>query len=342
MKLLIVTQVVDKQHSVLGFFHRWIEEFSKQCEKVTVICLEQGDYNLPGVTVFSLGKEAKNSKLKQLTNFYHFIWQQRNEYDTVFVHMNPLYVVLGGLFWRIRNNKVGLWYTHGTVSVMLRVATLLTNKVFTASEESFRISTKKKIVTGHGIDTDVFKPLLEEKTIDLITVGRISPAKNIEQLLEVLSEVRKRHPTTLTVVGSAIDEKGEEYETFLREKCKALGIEEPVTFYGPISQAGLPRLLNQAKVFVTASQTGSLDKVVLEAMACGLSVVSSAPGTTSLELGDGQVESKESFTLQILERLNQADTNDNEKSNQKAEKNVIYIKKNHSLSNLVSNIISIY
>lgn len=58
MRLLIVTQKVDKNDPILGFFHRWIEEFSKHCEKLTVICLQAGEFKLPAnVTVLSLGKE---------------------------------------------------------------------------------------------------------------------------------------------------------------------------------------------------------------------------------------------------------------------------------------------
>jgi len=43
MKLLIVTQKVDINDDVLGFFHDWIKEFAKNCEKVTVICLGKGE-----------------------------------------------------------------------------------------------------------------------------------------------------------------------------------------------------------------------------------------------------------------------------------------------------------
>jgi hypothetical protein len=58
MKLLIITQKVDINDPILGFFHRWIEEFAKHCEKITVICLYKGTYNLPNnVKVLSLGKE---------------------------------------------------------------------------------------------------------------------------------------------------------------------------------------------------------------------------------------------------------------------------------------------
>lgn len=334
MKLLIVTQVVDINHPILGFFHRWIEEFAKHCEKVTVICLEAGKHSLPAnVAVHSLGKEQGISKVGYLVNFYQYIWCYRNDYDSIFVHMNQIYVILGGFIWRLLNKKIGLWYTHGTVSWQLRIATFFTHKVFTASEDSFRLQSKKKVVTGHGIDTDIFKPLPEEKTIDLVTVGRISPSKNLEHLLMVLGKIRKKFPTTLTIVGSTIDAKGEEYEASLRNQCRALNIEEAVTFYGPVKQANLPKVLNQAKVFVTASQTGSLDKVVLEAMACGLPIVSSAPGTTSLPLGESQVKDEETFASQIMKVIDQVDPNFS--GNHMGGDNVMYIEENHSLESLV-------
>ncbi len=58
MKLLILTQKVDKNDPTLGFFHRWIEEFANHYENLTIICLEKGIYTLPkNVQVLSLGKE---------------------------------------------------------------------------------------------------------------------------------------------------------------------------------------------------------------------------------------------------------------------------------------------
>lgn len=47
MNLLIITQKIDQNDDVLGFFHRWVEEFSKYCELVIVICLQKGEYDLP-------------------------------------------------------------------------------------------------------------------------------------------------------------------------------------------------------------------------------------------------------------------------------------------------------
>ena len=39
MKILIITQKVDQNDDVLGFFHGWIAEFAKHCEQVTVYFL---------------------------------------------------------------------------------------------------------------------------------------------------------------------------------------------------------------------------------------------------------------------------------------------------------------
>ena len=75
MKLLILTQKVDKNDTTLGFFHRWIEEFSKNYEKIIVICLYKGEYNLPqNVEVYSLGKERGVSKIGYVLNFYKYIY----------------------------------------------------------------------------------------------------------------------------------------------------------------------------------------------------------------------------------------------------------------------------
>ena len=76
MKLLVITQTVDKKDKTLGFFHGWISELAKKSEKVNVICLYEGEHNLPkNVFVYSLGKESGASKIKYLTRFFGLVWK---------------------------------------------------------------------------------------------------------------------------------------------------------------------------------------------------------------------------------------------------------------------------
>ena len=141
MKLLIITQKVDRNDPILGFFHRWIIEFAKHFESIAVICLFEGEHNLPAnVKVLSLGKEeggARISKtLRYIVRFYNYIWRERKNYDAVFVHMNPIYVVLGGVLWRMWKKKISLWYTHKSVDLKLRAAEKFVHFIFTASRST--------------------------------------------------------------------------------------------------------------------------------------------------------------------------------------------------------------
>src|SRR3989339_803491 len=63
MKLLILTQKIDKNDDLLGFFYAWVGEFAKYYKKITVICLYRGESDLPeNVKVLSLGKENLSSR----------------------------------------------------------------------------------------------------------------------------------------------------------------------------------------------------------------------------------------------------------------------------------------
>src|SRR3989344_7209303 len=58
--LLILTQKVDRDDPVLGFFHGWLVEFARRFERITVVCLEEGVHSLPkNVEVLSLGKSTQ-------------------------------------------------------------------------------------------------------------------------------------------------------------------------------------------------------------------------------------------------------------------------------------------
>lgn len=357
MKLLIITQVIDSEHPILGFFHRWVEEFAKHCEVVHVICLQAGKHSLPAnVIVHSLGKEQylrERSDLKEeqgdgersflkeqikkirfTIRFYKLIWQLRHEYDNVFVHMNQIYIILGAPFWRAAGKKIGLWYMHGSTSRSLKLAEKLTDKIFTGSPESFRIKSDKVLVTGHGIDTERFAPQTAPKNLDLITVGRITESKNLLTLVAVLAEVRKSCPIALTIVGGVLTPGERAYEAVLKARIETLNLTEAVTFIGRVPQADLPTVLSQAKVFVTAAQNGSLDKAMLEAMACGLPIVSMAPGSVSLPLGAAQVRNSTDFVRQLSVVLESGVFNKQDY--------VHFVQKSHSLQSLVPKIISSY
>src|SRR3989344_7308928 len=94
MRLLIVTQAVDRTDLSLGFFHAWAAEFARHVERLEIICLKEGEHDLPhNVSVHSLGKEHTQGpmwykRLRYGLRFLRLIVALRGKYDMVLVHMN--------------------------------------------------------------------------------------------------------------------------------------------------------------------------------------------------------------------------------------------------------------
>lgn len=281
MKLLILTQKVDKNDPILGFFHRWIMEFAKHCDQVTVICLQKGEYHLPeNVKVLSLGKETGVSKLKYLWNLYRYLWQERQNYDRVFVHMNPEYVVWAGGWWRLTGKPIALWYTHRQVNLKLRVAAKLAQIIFTASDKSFCLPSSKVLVVGHGIEVEDFhcpSHRLDDQKLVILHVGRITRIKNCATLIKaghnLLSKITR--PIKILFVGETVTKDDNFYYQELNQLIKDLAMEQVVEFRGSVFQAEIKDYYCQANISVNLTPTGGIDKAVLESMAAGIPVLSS-------------------------------------------------------------------
>lgn len=284
MKLLILTQAVDRNDPVLGFFHQWLEEFSKRFEKVTVICLRKGEYNLTSnVKVLSLGKEVGNTKLGYILSFYKYIWQERNNYEAVFVHMNQEYILIAGDIWRVLGKRIYLWRNHPAGSILTRIAMVLSHKVFSTTRDSYVSRVGKTTIMPVGVDTDFYKPdpSIERIHNSVLFLGRISPVKRVLEFLEWLEQ----SPYTATIAGPIL-EVDKEYG----ERMKA-ALTPRVKYIGPVSQEEALRLYQTHEIFVNKTPPGSFDKTIIEAAACGMKLMVDNPAAKDLDPKEHSLES---------------------------------------------------
>ncbi len=278
VRLLIITQKIDKDDSYFGFFHAWVNSFASLCEQVTVLSLEVGTYDLPdNVQVISMGKENGRSVFKYLYRYYKTLIQKRNAYDMVFAHMSPWYVILGSMVFKLLKKKTALWYVHRHVDIKLRVAHWMSDIIFTATKESYGILSQKVKYLGQAVVVEDFEnPQVQnsDTVLRLITVGRITRIKNLALLLEILQDLKKKKiPVHLTIVGEAITADDQVYKKTLFETIDTNDLNSMVTFTGAIPHAELPAWYAKSDLSINLCPTGGMDKAVLEAMAASLPVL---------------------------------------------------------------------
>lgn len=279
MKLIVITQRVDINDGNLGFFHRWLEKLAAKTDALRVICLAKGEYRLPSnVGVYSLGKEKGYPKIWQFLRLQKFLLENLADVDGVFIHMCPIYAILSFPLVKLFKKRLVMFYAHGGVHLKLKIAEKMVDRVLTSSLAGFRLKSRKVKVIGQGIDTELFRPG-EGRHTDNFTIlyaGRINKTKDpltIIKALDILVNQQNVRKIKLRIVGHPLVNSERDYLEGLKEFIKNRHLKDYVDFIDGVPYAKMPEQYNEANLFVNPSSTGSLDKVVLEAMASGCLVL---------------------------------------------------------------------
>ena len=341
MKLLMITRKVDrKDASPAGFTYTWVKKIGEKLEKLYVITWQKSNRgDLPkNIEIESLS----GNKFKKIFSIWIKLLKILSKVDGVFCHQNPEYTILTALLAKFFRRRIISWYTHKTVNWKLHLVNLLTDKILTASEESCRLKNRKKIeVTGHGIDIDYFKPVIlnepraSEKSrekLKIISVGRISPAKDYETLIKAVSNIKN---IEVEIIGGPVLKKDEEYFQNLKQ------LAGNIKFLGPISHNQILSYYQNCHLFINLSQTGSIDKAVLEAMSCQILVLTSNEAFKDI-LKDERLLFEPKNPQDLADKiinLNNLPKEEKDKIGRQLRNKVV---KKHNLDNLAERIISSY
>ena len=279
MKLLMITRKIDKDDAQTGFAFNWVNKLSKKVDELKVICLEKGNTEglSDNIEVFSLGKENGKNKIKEFLNFQKGVLKFIRKVDGVFCHQNPEYTILIAPYAKFFRKKIVCFYGHKAVNLRVRLMHFFSNKVITSSEKGFQIDSPKRKVISQGIDVDLFRPdINKEKSgkLKIIAVGRISPIKNYETLINATSILKdKGLNLVVKIAGPILLEKQKEYLDELQKLVKEKGLENQVEFLGGTIQTETIKLYQNSDLSVNLCPTGAPDKVGFEAMACEVPVL---------------------------------------------------------------------
>jgi glycosyltransferase involved in cell wall biosynthesis len=168
---------------------------------------------------------------------------------------------------------------------LMPLALRLANIVFTVSNtlkrnliERYPFVRGKIVTTFNGVDTNKFHPMNLEKEYDTIFLGRIHIIhKGIDKILLIWKNIVNRYSQAkLVIVGGFESERDREILYKLIEK---LDIRNNVIVTGFIDDDKVAFYLNKAKAFISLSTYEGFGLSILEALACGLPVI-----TTDLEV----------------------------------------------------------
>ncbi|MFU8855812.1 MAG: glycosyltransferase [Deferrisomatales bacterium] len=148
---------------------------------------------------------------------------------------------------------------------------------------------RRVAVVPCGVRLDRFRPLdrrasrerlgLAAEDRVLLYVGRFSPVKGAERLLEAFAAMGRGPRTRLLLVGG--DGPGSPSTAALELRARCLGISGEVSFLGRVDQGELPNHYSAADLLVLPSHYESFGLVALEALACGTPVAATRVGVAA-------------------------------------------------------------
>jgi len=194
------------------------------------------------------------------------------------------------------------------VGPALRRAVLGANTLVTVSEAlrdlavGFGARPDRAMVIGNGIDLARFRPLPREEARRnlglpatakvLVSVGTLVERKGFHRVIECLPDLLVAHPDLhFLIVGGAGPEG--DISARLHAQVETLRLGHRVRFLGACAPDALKVPLSAADLFVLATSYEGWANVFLEAMACGLPVVTTRVG------GNAQVVCREELGVLV-------------------------------------------
>jgi glycosyltransferase involved in cell wall biosynthesis len=277
LRVIYISQAVDCNDPVVPHTVRWIEALARKpnIDRVAVLALRTGRHELPGNV--AVDRFGRSNRLGTLAAFYRGVLRSlRRRPDLIFIHQGGPYPALLLPVKLLARIPVVQWKAHGVITrAMAFYARRCDDLIFTATPASFPMRIAKVRVVGHGIDTQAFSDNAEEPVGDLIAVGRIAPIKCVEEMVRAVDHANRTYGTAyrLDIYGPTLP--GDEgYAARVDTLIDRLGARERIALHGPVLHADLPRLLNAHRAALNFTNRGAIDKSALEAMACGLPVIS--------------------------------------------------------------------
>jgi len=300
-----------------SFVPKIAELYSNSGHDVTVVCLtdrkQTDNLNFKVVRIL----RNQNLLIRWIKTVSQIIRQGYNA-DLFFVNGLPMESYIANIFTRKKliRKIVGDWawergmnkkivnesfdeFQNNRHNLHLEIAKF--SRGWTATKADLIITPSnhlKNVVKGWGVKENKIKVIyngtklknkpdpIDDRPNDyfkFITVSRLAPWKNIDIIIEALSDYKKANQNFIFyIVGSGPEEMK------LKKLVNDLDLENFVTFTGQLQKDDLNYYLQKSDIYIQASSYEGLPHVILEAMSHNLSIISTPIGGTNEVIQDGK------------------------------------------------------
>lgn len=281
MHVLMLTSFLDSSLREQGFIVDWAEALAAQVDWLSLVVLAEPRSQLKAknTSLIILDQNSSGAKLIEFFRATNTLHRQR-PIDRVFCHMYDFLGVLGGAWGRWHRVPSLMWYAGGlelkrysTLDLAFRLNNALVTCSAAAADRyrSFYDLHKPVLNIGHAIDGRRF-PLISRNykpnngKMVIGSVGRMSPEKNFELLIEALALDQDQNyrlelittrleynPSYTQQIQSVLEEKGLDYK---------LHVDVPYN--------RVPKLMDHWHVYVHPGTVKAIDKSGLESIFTGI------------------------------------------------------------------------
>ena len=188
-------------------------------------------------------------------------------------------------------------FVNNCVKLALKKADVITTdgqNTYDEMVQHFDVSKDKLKIIYHGVNTKIFhqqkydenlsKELFNEKCPIAISVRFLNDKNDMNTFIKAIPLVLEKVKNAKFIIGGNGSKEQE-----LKDLVESLDISNSVHFAGYIKHSELPRYLSSANVYVsTALWDGGISVVTLDAMSCGLPIVSTDIANASQWIKDNE------------------------------------------------------
>ena len=356
MKILITVGIYPPDiGGPASFVPKIAKMLSENEHDVTVICLSDNKFSDDEIYKVKRILRNQNLLLRWIQTIFTIIKNGR-KVDCLFVNGLPMESYVANLFLRKKlvRKIVGDWawergrnkgiinesfddFQENSHNLHLEIAkfsrgwtatkadiVITPSKHLSKVVENWGVQPNKLIIIYNGtkiVNDDVSNT--NQGTVNLITVGRLAPWKNIDTIIKSVNLLKQYDMKfKLFIVGSG------PLESELKKLVSDLNLSTEVIFTGQKKYTELTKYYENSNIYIQASGYEGLPHVLLEAINYDLSVISTPIGGSNeilqdgkngyvLNLEKGKKPNSENLKNIILETINQKELTEDKKKNAK-------------------------